>query len=136
MFEQSNHKVILPRGGGIIHDLTLRAKLVIRLIGDARVKPLLKLLPIGSLVYLVVFPDLAFGPFDDAAIAWLATYLFVELCPSEVIQAHLDDLAKTERVLNQYGAGQPATKEPWEPGETSPGEAIIDGEVVAEKKQD
>ena len=136
MFEQSNQKITLPRGGGIIHDLTLRAKLVIRLIGDAKVKPLLKLLPIGSLVYLILFPDLAIGPFDDAAIIWLATYLFVDLCPPEVIQKHLDDLVKTERILNQYGAAQPATRQPWTSGETAPGNDIVDGEVIEAKEQD
>ncbi len=136
MFDQSNPKVILPRGGGIIQNLTLRAKLVIRLIGDSRVKPLLKLLPIGSMVYLIMFPDLAIGPFDDAAIIWLATYLFVELCPPELIQKHLDELVKTERILNQYDAGQPVRSERWAAGETTPGGSIIDGEVVEAKEPD
>jgi hypothetical protein len=136
MFEQNNQKVLLPRGGGIIRDLSLRAKLVIRLIGDGRVKLLLKLLPIGSLVYLVMFPDLAIGPFDDAAILWLATYLFVDLCPPDVIQQHLDDLVKTERILSQFGAAQPSTKQPWTGGETAPGIEIVDGEVIEAKEQD
>ena len=81
MPEKPGRKIILPPGGGVFQDLTLRVKLILRLIGDGRVNVLLKLLPIGSLVYLVL-PDLAVGPIDDAAIIWLATYLFVELCPA------------------------------------------------------
>lgn len=134
MFEQTNQKILLPRSGGIIRDLSLRAKLVIRLIGDGRVKPLLKLLPIGSLVYLVLFPDLAIGPFDDAAILWLATYLFVDLCPSEVIQHHLDDLAKTERILSHFDAAQPSPQQSWASGADAAANDIVDGEVIEAKE--
>lgn len=77
-----------PESGGFFQDLSTRAKLILRLLGDRRVNVLLKLLPIGSLVYLVM-PDLAPGPIDDAAVIWLGAYLFVELCPPNVVQEHL-----------------------------------------------
>lgn len=73
---------------GVFHDLALRIKLILRLIADRRVNPLLKLLPLGSLVYLVI-PDLIPGPLDDVAMIWLLAYLFIELCPPEVVQEHM-----------------------------------------------
>jgi hypothetical protein len=77
-----------PEGKGFFQDLTTRAKLILRLLGDRRVNIFLKLLPIGSVVYLLM-PDLAPGPIDDAAVIWLGAYLFVELCPPDVVQEHM-----------------------------------------------
>lgn len=34
---------IIPSQGGVFNDLTLRVKLILRLMGDSRVSPLLKL---------------------------------------------------------------------------------------------
>ena len=83
---------IVPRGGGgFFQDIATRIKLIIRLMGDPRVNLLLKLLPIGSLLYLII-PDLVLGPFDDAAVIWLGAYLFIELCPQEVVQEHMENL--------------------------------------------
>ena len=85
---------ITPKGGGggLFGSLTVQIKLILRLMGDRRVNPLLKLLPIGALVYLIV-PDIAFGPIDDALVIWLGTALFVELCPPEIVKEHRDTLA-------------------------------------------
>ncbi|GAB4471478.1 MAG: hypothetical protein Kow0088_05230 [Anaerolineales bacterium] len=76
---------------GFFGELSARIKLILRLIADRRVNPLLKLLPVASLVYLI-FPDLAPGPIDDALIIWLGAYLFIELCPSEVVEEHLKQI--------------------------------------------
>ncbi len=81
---------IIPGGSGFFGELSIRAKLVVRLFRDRRVSFFLKLLPVASLVYLVI-PDIPFI-FDDAAVLWLGTYLFVELCPPDVVQEHLNDL--------------------------------------------
>lgn len=85
---------IVPSNGGLFDQIGLRVRLILRLLKDGRVHPLLKLLPIASLVYLLV-PDLAPGPLDDAAILWLGAYLFVELCPPEVVAEHRRDLEET-----------------------------------------
>ncbi|HLB64838.1 MAG TPA: hypothetical protein VJJ46_08335 [Anaerolineales bacterium] len=77
-----------PGGGNFFQDLVLRVKLILRLMGDRRVSPLLKLLPLGSIAYVFV-PDLLPGPIDDAAMTWFLAYLFVELAPQEVVQEHL-----------------------------------------------
>ncbi len=77
----------LPRGG-VVQDIGLRVRLVARLMADARVSLWLKILPVGSVVYLF-FPDLLIGPIDDALLLWLATTLFVELAPQEIVAEHL-----------------------------------------------
>lgn len=79
---------LVPGGGGFFAELSQRVRLVIRLMRDERVSPLLKLMPVASLVYLFV-PDLAPGPIDDAAVIWLGGYLFVELCPPDVVEEHI-----------------------------------------------
>ena len=86
-------KQITPVDGGFFRDIAIQIKLILRLIADPRVSPFLKLLPIGSLIYLV-FPDLAPGPIDDALIIGIGTYLFVELCPPHVVQEHKDALKR------------------------------------------
>ena len=119
MSEKSNRDIIPSQGGSFFHGLTLRIKLIMRLIGDGRVNPLLKILPVGSLVYFLV-PDIAPGPIDDAAIIWLATYLFVELCPPEVVQEHLEALDATRKVMDSY----------QETSQGRPTGEVIDGEIV------
>lgn len=135
MSDKPERNITFPRGGGILQDITLRVKLVLRLISDPRVNLFVKLLPIGSLAYLVI-PDLVPFIFDDAAIIWLATYLFVELCPPDVIQEHLDDLAKTMQVLDRFTANHPAQNVPWPPQDTPVEGEIIDGEVIEDKEQE
>jgi hypothetical protein len=125
MADKNNRKLTLPQNRGFFQDLTLRIKLILRLLGDGRVNPLLKLLPIGSLVYLVV-PDIAPGPIDDAAVIWLATYLFVELCPPEVVQEHLEALNATRKVMDSY----------QETSQTAEQADVIDGEIVEEQTRE
>jgi uncharacterized membrane protein YkvA (DUF1232 family) len=74
-------------------------KLIGKLMGDSRVSPFLKLLPIASLAYLISPVDLApgvvfpvIGALDDAAIMWIGSTLFVQLCPDNVVQEHMDEL--------------------------------------------
>jgi hypothetical protein len=80
-----------PSSGGFFETITTQIKLILRLMGDLRVNPLLKLLPIGSLLYWFI-PDLAIGPIDDALVLWLGTTLFIELCPEEIVREHRDAL--------------------------------------------
>jgi hypothetical protein len=119
MSDKTNRKIMLPQNVGFFQELTLRIKLILKLLGDRRVNVLLKILPIGSLIYLVM-PDIAPGPVDDAAVIWLATYLFVELCPPDVVQEHLDALKATRKVMDSYQE----TSQPEVHSE------VIDGEIV------
>lgn len=86
-------KEIRPSNGGFFPELTLRIKLIIRLIADPRVSTFLKVLPIGSLAYWLI-PDLLPGPIDDAALMFLGSYLFVELCPPKVVDEHMNVLTR------------------------------------------
>ena len=79
----------------MLQEFVKQAKLVGRLIGDRRVNGLLKLIPIASIVYLVSPIDLIpgavvplMGALDDAAVVWIGTTLFIELCPPDVVQEH------------------------------------------------
>ena len=85
------NRSLVPRTGGFFQEVGMNIKLILRLIRDLRVNPLIKLLPIGSLIYLVL-PDLAPTPIDDAAVIWLGSVLFVELCPGDVVQEHRNAL--------------------------------------------
>ena len=83
MANKKSGDIMVP-SGGMIKDLVIRLKLVLRLMGDRRVNFLLKALPIASLVYLFSPIDLAsglvlpvIGALDDAAILGLGFYLFV-----------------------------------------------------------
>lgn len=94
ILRNDNGKEIVPGSkGGVFKELSLRVKLILRLLADRRVNPLLKLLPIGSLVYLI-FPDVLFGPIDDAILLWVGNYLFIELCPNDIVQEHMDSLTQ------------------------------------------
>ncbi len=84
-----------PPQTGVIQDVVQRVKLILRLMGDSRVSFWLKLIPIASIIYLFSPVDLApgvvlplVGALDDAAILWAGFYLFVELCPPDVVQEH------------------------------------------------
>jgi uncharacterized membrane protein YkvA (DUF1232 family) len=108
MGDKSPRKLIPSTGGGVFQELSLRLKLIRRLIADRRVSPLLKLLPIGSLIYLLL-PDLLPGPIDDAAVLWLGVSLFVELCPPEVVREHVDALTSViEGEWREAEDGEPA----------------------------
>jgi uncharacterized membrane protein YkvA (DUF1232 family) len=80
-----------PPEEGIFNDLALRMKLILRLMADRRVNPLLKLLPIGSVLYMLI-PDLLPGPVDDAVVVSMGFYLFPELCPPHIVQEHREAL--------------------------------------------
>ena len=117
MPEKDDRKIMIP-GEGVFSDLVTRIKLIVRLLADRRVSPFLKILPIGSLVYLL-FPDILPGPIDDVALIWLGSYLFVELCPPEIVQEHM--MAITQVVSGQW-------KDPL-----SGGDEIVDAEFREEK---
>jgi hypothetical protein len=90
MSEDKKRTIIDPKSG-IFNDLATRIKLILRLIADPRVSPFLKLLPVGSVLYFLI-PDIAPGPIDDVAVIWLGAYLFVEMCPPDIVQEHMDAL--------------------------------------------
>jgi len=72
---------------GIFNTLADEIRLVLRLMADRRVNPLLKLIPLGTVIYFFI-PDLFIGPIDDAMIFGVGIYLFIELCPPQIVEEH------------------------------------------------
>lgn len=87
------NRKITPSDGGVFKNFSDRLRLIMRLMGDPRVNPLVKVLPIGAMLYLFA-PDLAPGPLDDAIILWLGSTVFIELCPPAVVQEHEEAIRK------------------------------------------
>lgn len=80
---------IIVGGGGFFRTLSNQVRLIARLVADRRVSPLVKVLPIASVVYMFIPTDaLPLLPFDDAALIWLANSLFLEMCPQDVVEEH------------------------------------------------
>ena len=109
--------------GNFFNDALNYIKLIVRLMGDGRVNPFLKLIPIGSLAYLIWPIDVP-GPLDDAAILGLGFYLFLEFCPKDVVEEHVQLLQGFQNT-------------PWmdvEPSEDAiPTDKIIDAEFREKK---
>lgn len=84
---ENQDRNVVKSDGGFFNDILVYMKLVVRLLMDSRVNPFLKLIPIGSLVYLLNPLDIP-GPIDDAAIVGMGIFLFIELCPQDVVEEH------------------------------------------------
>ena len=94
MAERKSGKFIVPSQGGPMRSFVQRLKLIARLMGDRRVSVFLKVLPLASLGYLFLPADLIpvvpfISALDDAAILWIGSTLFVELCPDDVVKEHM-----------------------------------------------
>lgn len=104
MTEKKPKDIMIPQNSGMLRDLVLRLKLIVRLMGDRRVSPFLKLLPVVSLLYLVYPLDLisvipGVSALDDMAIVSLGAYLFLEFCPPEVVQEHMKKLTSNTDII-------------------------------------
>jgi hypothetical protein len=81
-------KSITPERNSIFHHAAHYLRLIWSLILDPRVSLFLKILPIGSLLYLFLSDIIPFVV-DDAFVVGLGFYLFIALCPQDVVQEHL-----------------------------------------------
>jgi uncharacterized membrane protein YkvA (DUF1232 family) len=82
--------------GGALQDLIRRALLAWNLLWDGRVSLALKLIPLGTLIYIVspvdFIPELALGPIgalDDIGVLLLGLNLFIQFAPPSVVADHL-----------------------------------------------
>ncbi|HEY5903721.1 MAG TPA: YkvA family protein [Anaerolineales bacterium] len=108
MAERKRKDIVIPPKGGTVHELIMRLKLIVRLMGDNRVSPFLKLLPIASLAYLISPVDLIMGipgvsALDDMAVVSLGAYLFIEFCPPDVVQEHMKKLTSNVDIVEGRG---------------------------------
>jgi uncharacterized membrane protein YkvA (DUF1232 family) len=97
MPDRKNRKIVVPASRGMTRDFVDRLKLIFKLLGDRRVSPWVKLIPIGALAYLISPVDIIMGipgidALDDAAVLWIGSNLFVELCPPDVVQEYLQEI--------------------------------------------
>lgn len=99
MANQKKKVVQVGEAAGILAEIIKNIKLIWRLLNDRRVSPGLKMIVPATLLYLLfpvdIIPDIApgLGQLDDIAVILLGLKLFVEMCPSEVVRQHLDELA-------------------------------------------
>lgn len=97
MAEKKASDIIVSQQGGVVRNVLNQLKLIFRLLGDSRVNFFAKLIPVGAFVYLLFPLDAislpVIGVVDDAALLWLGSYVFTELCPPEVVEEHKRALA-------------------------------------------
>ncbi len=104
MDEKKPSNLMVSQQGGVVRNVLNQLKLIFRLMGDKRVNIFAKLIPIGSLIYLfspdpIMIPII--GVVDDAALLWLGSYVFTELCPPAVVAEHMKELAGNMNVTPQ-----------------------------------
>ena len=90
MFKSDSHSLI-PAQSGVFQEIALRVKLILRLMGDRRVNPWIKLIPVAALIYWISPVDLIMGipgldAVDDIVVLWFGQYIFIELCPADVVR--------------------------------------------------
>jgi len=108
-----------------------QGRLILRLLGDGRVPIWPKLIIPGTIAYvlspidLLSDPMLGLGQLDDIAVVLIGLKLFVELCPSEIVQEHLDNLSSV--ISGSYRV----VKEEREQEEISPGKMIEEEEKLS-----
>lgn len=100
MAEKKTRTITVPKQKGAIRNFVSSLKLIVKLMGDRRVSPWLKLIPIGALAYWIWPMDLIPGipgvdALDDAAVLWIGSTLFIELCPADVVQEHKQQIDGT-----------------------------------------
>lgn len=84
---------------GLLAETLKQGRLILRLLGDRRVPIWPKLIIPATIAYilwpidLIVDPILGLGQLDDVAVLLIGLKLFVELCPTDIVRQHLDELA-------------------------------------------
>jgi uncharacterized membrane protein YkvA (DUF1232 family) len=105
MDDKKPSNLTVTQQGGMVRSVMNQLKLIFRLMGDSRVNILAKLIPIGALIYLISPIDAisipVIGALDDAAVLWLGSYVFTELCPPAVVAEHMKELAGNMNVSPQ-----------------------------------
>lgn len=122
MAKNKKDDLVVSTGGGVMRDLILRFKLIVKLMGDRRVNPFIKLLPVASLAYLFFPFDLisvvpGVSALDDVALVSLGAYLFIEFCPPDVVAEHMQNLTSNMDTVASH-------------------DEIVDGEIVESEDED
>lgn len=84
---------------GFLSEILKQGRLIWRLLADRRVSIWPKLIIPATVAYIVSPIDLlsdlflGVGQLDDIAVLLIGLKVFVELCPREIVQEHLDELS-------------------------------------------
>jgi len=132
MSDNKEPKSISPYDGNFLQVFGERIRLILRLMADGRVNFLLKLLPLGSLAYAIWPIDIP-TPIDDVALVMFANYMFLEMCPPDVVEEHLERLRKSPG-LGFLGSSNSNENDTTAPTSKVDGD-IIDGEFQELKKE-
>lgn len=110
MANDYNSKKANKIDANFISSMIMQLKLVMRLMGDVRINSIYKLIPLASIIYLVLPIDLipgglftVVGAADDVAAVWFGFTLFLELCPTEIVNEHIAEL--TGKVVSSSAGG-------------------------------
>lgn len=111
---------MIPNAGGVLQELTMRTKLILRLFADQRVSPWAKLVPLAGLIYWISPLDVISGipglsAVDDVAVLWFVQYAFIELCPPEVVREITQQISFNGSVADGHAVDE---------------SDIVDGEVI------
>jgi uncharacterized membrane protein YkvA (DUF1232 family) len=92
---KNRKKENLKSGENLFYNIAEHLKLVWALWLDPRVNVFLKLLPLGSIVYFISPLDMVIPVVDDVGVLWFFTYLFIELCPQDIVDEHRKQIRST-----------------------------------------
>lgn len=92
---RSPRKTEGPKDGAFFRGIADHFKLVWALWTDPRINPFLKILPLGSIIYLISPFDIVIPLVDDIGVLWFFTYLFIELSPEEIVEEHRQNIQNT-----------------------------------------
>ncbi|HEY3310835.1 MAG TPA: YkvA family protein [Anaerolineales bacterium] len=110
MNNKKSQNMVRSRGGAW-QEIALRVKLVFRLIADRRVSPWAKIVPIAGLIYWISPIDLISGipglsAVDDVAVLWFVQYMFIELCPPDVVREITKQLTSNNNIVDDGGTSE------------------------------
>ncbi|GAB4548655.1 MAG: hypothetical protein Fur002_25560 [Anaerolineales bacterium] len=105
MSDKNNELMSAAPQVGLVRGILNNLKLIGRLMADRRVNIFAKLIPIGTLIYLVSPVDAimlpVIGVVDDAALLWLSSYAFTEFCPPDVVEEHMNAILGVNKTTAQ-----------------------------------
>jgi uncharacterized membrane protein YkvA (DUF1232 family) len=122
----------LRQRAGILAEIARQLRLIWRLLNDSRVPTWTKLLVPATLLYVIspidFIPDvvLGLGQLDDLTVLLLGLWLFVDLCPKDIVRQHLEELGAkiSYRIIDEepqpVETPPPALQPPATPSENKP----------------
>lgn len=119
---------------GFIKGMIHQGRLVWELLLDSRVPLWLKLIPAGSLAYLlfpldlIADPIIGLGQIDDLAAIMLGLKVFIEMTPRNIVDEHMRKIAGLPEDYQVEGSAEGVTAA----GPMNSGD-VIEGDYVEEK---